>query len=129
MHEGRSSSALVDLYASTDIVLMPSCYESFGLVAIEAMAAGSVPICFAVGGLKEVVVDGQNGVLVAPGDDAAYCDKVIDLARDGKRLSRLSRGARASFEEKYTVEIMAQMIEADLRTAYDKGVKRLVAVS
>ena len=63
-----SREGLDDLYAISDVAIMPSRYESFGLVAIEAMAAGTPVIALAAGGLKEVVTDGTTGYVVALGD-------------------------------------------------------------
>ncbi len=53
-----------DLYKNIDTLIIPSKHESFGLVAIEAMASGIPVIASGVGGLKELIIDGQNGLLI-----------------------------------------------------------------
>ena len=69
-------SKMPQFWNSVDIAVVPSLSESFGLVALEALACGVPVIATAVGGLKEVVVDGECGLLVPPGDGlglAARC--------------------------------------------------------
>lgn len=95
-------------YQQSDVVVMPSRYESFGLVAIEAMAAATPVIALAAGGLKEVVDDGVTGFLVEPGPSAAReIQKAIEkLSADTELLQNMKSQARATFNSKYTVESM-----------------------
>jgi hypothetical protein len=69
-------------YAEADIVLVPSRMESFGLVAVEAMASGRPVIASAVGGLAEIVRAGSTGWLVPPEDAAALAAGVLDVLDD-----------------------------------------------
>lgn len=87
-----------------DAVVMPSRWEGFGLVAIEAMRAGKPVVASAVGGLTEVVVDGLTGRLVKPDDPAALAATLAALAADGERVARQRMGeaGRARFLQHYT---------------------------
>jgi len=67
---------LRDYYASADVVLMPSRYESFGMVAVEAMASGTPVIASRVGGLAYTVRDGQTGYLLAHDDVNAWAEAI-----------------------------------------------------
>lgn len=119
-----SRKTLDDVYAEADAVIMPSRYESFGLVAIEAMAAGAAVIALAAGGLKEVVEHGKTGFLVAPdGDAAEVCaGHLIDLASNAALLKEMGHAARADFEKRYTVEAMVAAAEpAYIRAAMTAG--------
>lgn len=66
------------LIAAHDVVLVPSLAEPFGLVAVEAIASGRWVVARDVGGLREIVVDGVNGTLVADGDFAGAVARVPD---------------------------------------------------
>lgn len=113
-------AALDDFYNGCDVVLMPSRYESFGLVAIEAMAAGKPVIALKAGGLKEVVTPEVDGVLIEDDENAAgqIAAALRSLSSDRKRLKALARGARRSFETRFTVEHMVNDAEkAYLRAA------------
>ncbi|MGW9332739.1 glycosyltransferase [Bosea sp. NPDC055594] len=112
-----SRDALDDLFCTVDTVLMPSRYESFGLVAIEAMAGGASVVALAAGGLKEVVTSGTSGYLVPVGPEAAeLCgEHLIRLSRDRELREKLGRGARSEFESRFTV---ATMVEQALPAYY-----------
>ena len=69
-------------YAAADVVVMPSFYESFGLVALEAMACGRPVIASRVGGLAQLVQDGRTGFLTPPGDPAALAERLARLLQD-----------------------------------------------
>ena len=118
-----SRSALENLYQNSDIVIMPSRYESFGLVAIEAMSAGKPVIALRVGGLKEVIVDTVDGYLVdeSPNSAEEIAKHIMDLYYDRALLRRLSENARESFSKKFAVEIMIDGIE----TIYKKAAESL----
>lgn len=75
-----------------DIIVVPSLAEPFGTVAAEAAAAGRPTVVSAVGGLAEVVVDGETGLHVPPGDPAALAEAIGALLDDPGRLHSL--GAR-----------------------------------
>ena len=64
----KDQSLLPFYYAAADMVVMPSHYESFGLVALEAMAMGTPVIASKVGGLAHLVQDGETGYLVERGN-------------------------------------------------------------
>ena len=66
------------LIAAHDVVLVPSMAEPFGLVAVEAIASGRWVVARAVGGLRDIVIDGVNGTLVADGDFAGALARVPD---------------------------------------------------
>jgi len=76
------------------LFLLPSESESFGLAALEAMAAGVPPIASRVGGLPEVVEDGVSGFLCPLGDVDAMAERCLELLGDRARLERFSRAAR-----------------------------------
>jgi glycosyltransferase involved in cell wall biosynthesis len=67
-----------ELIAEHDVVLVPSVAEPFGLVAVEAIASGRWVVARAVGGLRDIVIDGVNGTLVADGDFAGALARVPD---------------------------------------------------
>jgi D-inositol-3-phosphate glycosyltransferase len=85
---------LADWYRAATVVMVPSCSESFGLVAVEAQACGTPVVASAVGGLRTAVADGVSGVLVDSRDPARYARVVADLIAQPATLQRLSLGAR-----------------------------------
>jgi D-inositol-3-phosphate glycosyltransferase len=84
---------LPDYYAAADLCLMPSRYESFGMVALEAMASGVPVIASRAGGLAVTVQDGATGRLVPEGDVAALARAVAGLL--GDEAGRRALGTRA----------------------------------
>ncbi|RJP73140.1 MAG: N-acetyl-alpha-D-glucosaminyl L-malate synthase BshA [Candidatus Zixiibacteriota bacterium] len=78
----------------TDILLLPSQTESFGLTALEAMAAGVPVICSRVGGLPEVVTEGETGYLLPVGDIEGMAARALELLSDWELMRRMGRAAR-----------------------------------
>ncbi len=89
----QPQDALPDYYAAADLCLMPSLYESFGMVALEAMACGVPVIGSRVGGLAATIQDGTTGLLVPEGDAGALAEGISDLLGNDGRRRRL--GAQA----------------------------------
>jgi L-malate glycosyltransferase len=97
----------VDLPAvlrEADLFLLPSETESFGLAALEAMASGVPVVASAVGGLPEVIPDGEVGFLCPLGDVEAMAAAAHRLFDDGALHARLSAAARRLAETRYRVE-------------------------
>jgi len=87
--DGRLEAAFRDAH----VLAVPSRYEGFGMVYLEAMEYGVVPVASAVGGAGEFVADGTNGVVVTPGDPAALADRLAELSADRERLGRYALAA------------------------------------
>ncbi|GGH79908.1 N-acetyl-alpha-D-glucosaminyl L-malate synthase BshA [Filimonas zeae] len=82
-----------EIMAVSDIFVLPSDYESFGLAALEAMAARMPVISSNAGGLPEVNIDGVTGYLTKVGDVAAMSEKVVELLTDDEKLNRFKEQA------------------------------------
>lgn len=88
-----SAAQRLQLFAGARLLLMPSRFEGFGMVAAEAMAAGVLVVAAAAGALPEVVGP-DGGILVRPNDAAALATAVAALLDDPDRRAELGRGAR-----------------------------------
>jgi glycosyltransferase involved in cell wall biosynthesis len=97
------------LYAAFDAFLMPSLWEGFGLVALEAMAARLPIVASAVSALPEIVVDGETGYLSPPTDVAALAARLLVLLNDPARGVRMGEAGRERLERVFSV---ARMVEA-----------------
>ncbi len=95
-----------------DLFLLPSETESFGLAALEAMACGVPVIATRVGGLPEVVSDGETGFLFAPGDIEGMANSAIELLGDARALSSAAEAARRRALEHFTPEQIVPRYEA-----------------
>jgi N-acetyl-alpha-D-glucosaminyl L-malate synthase BshA len=82
------------LFGQADLFVLPSEQESFGLAALEALAAGVPVVACHVGGLPEVVRDGKTGRLVPPHDPRALAVAVLDLLSNEPRRAAMGRAAR-----------------------------------
>lgn len=82
-----------DILAVSDVFLLPSEYESFGLAALEAMAARSVVISTNAGGLSEINIQGETGYMADVGDVAAMSKYAIDLLSDDVLLNKMKEAA------------------------------------
>lgn len=82
-----------EILAVCDIFLLPSQYESFGLSALEAMAASSVVICTNAGGLPEIIEQGETGFMANVGDVKAMSEFAINILNDEKRMSAMKQAA------------------------------------
>jgi glycosyltransferase involved in cell wall biosynthesis len=87
-----------------DILIHPSLAEGLGYSVLEAMALGRPVVTSAVGGLREIIVDGQNGFLIKPGDTDAIVDRVIRLAADPDLRTTMGRAARETIFADYLGE-------------------------
>ena len=100
------------MLACSDLLLLPSESESFGLVALEAMAAGVPVIGADAGGLPEVVVAGETGYLAPVGDVAAMTDHAIGLLRDPERRRRMGAAAQQRAFDQFPVDKIVPQYEA-----------------
>ena len=87
----QPQSVLPVYYVASDVTVLPSYYESFGMVALEAMACGSPVIASRVGGLVTTVRDGVTGFLVPDSDVAALADRIGSLIADADLRWRVGR--------------------------------------
>lgn len=83
-----------DVLPAGDVFLLPSEHESFGLAALEAMSSGVPPVTSNIGGLPEVIQDGETGFLRDPHDVVGMSDAVINLFKDGEFRSQMGLRAR-----------------------------------
>jgi alpha-maltose-1-phosphate synthase len=87
--------AVIQLLSHATVFACPSLYEPLGIVNLEAMACGTAVVASAVGGIPEVVSDGETGLLVPPGDPEALAGALNALLGDPARADALGRAGRA----------------------------------
>jgi D-inositol-3-phosphate glycosyltransferase len=105
----RDQDALVGYYASAQAVIMPSHYESFGMVALEAMACGTPVIASEVGGLAFLVRDGETGFHVPDRDPEALAEKLQLIINDPELRAKLGQRA-AEYAQQYAWPVIAEKI-------------------
>jgi glycosyltransferase involved in cell wall biosynthesis len=84
---------------SVAIAAVPSLREAFGLVALEAMACGLPVVASAVGGLREIVIEGESGLLLPPGDAGRLAEALLRLLTNSTERARLAAGARRGAQQ------------------------------
>jgi glycosyltransferase involved in cell wall biosynthesis len=107
----KLSGSLADptsLLAALDIFVMPSLHEGLGVAALEAMAMGLPVIASAVGGLKEVVNNAHNGILVESGNPAKLAEAIIELAGNSQKRREIGVEGRKIAVENYSIKLMAR---------------------
>jgi glycosyltransferase involved in cell wall biosynthesis len=109
---------LPTLYSATDVFLFPSRYEGFGLVFLEALASGTPVIGTPVGGVPDIVEDGETGYVV-PHDPAAFAEKITYLADNPDILDAMSHAARAEAEDRTWDHVAGQVEEVYRRVLDD----------
>lgn len=95
-----------------DIFVHPSLFEGFGLVFLEAMAAARPIVATRVSAIPEIVLDGETGLLVPPGEPEALAKALCRLIDNPELAEEFGRYGRQRLEERFTVD---KMIEATLR--------------
>ncbi|MBN1666892.1 MAG: glycosyltransferase family 4 protein [Anaerolineales bacterium] len=101
--------------AAMDVFVHPGDPEPFGLVNIEAMAMARPVVAFNHGALPEIVVHGQTGLLVPPGDEHALAAAVLELLQDPECRAAMGAAGRQRVEKHFTVARMVAEIEAVLQ--------------
>jgi starch synthase len=110
---------VVQLYSHAAVFVCPSIYEPFGLINLEAMACGTPVVASRVGGIPEVVVEGETGRLVEPGDVAALGQALREVLGDPARARRMGEAGRRRVEAQFSWERIADRTMAVYREAID----------
>lgn len=101
----RSQTELIEIYLQSDIYAMPSLVEALGVVFLEAMAAGLVPVGTRVGGIPEIIENGVNGLLVPPDSPDELARAILDLLQHPKKMQALKKNGAVTLE-KFSVDSM-----------------------
>jgi N-acetyl-alpha-D-glucosaminyl L-malate synthase BshA len=107
--------------AVSDVMLLPSELESFGLAALEAMACKVVPITTRVGGLPEVIEHSRTGFMAEVGDIDTMARYAIDLLRDEKKLEIMGVQARATAQARFCSTRIIPQYEAFYRRVLERS--------
>lgn len=99
------------IYSIADVCAVPSLYESFGLVAVEAMSCGTPVIASKVGGLAHTVIDGYSGLHFLPGRSDQLADAILKLLTDTKKLKEIGFNARLRTAKEFGLERTVKQIE------------------
>ena len=105
-----SNDALPDYYAAADVCVVPSHYEPFGLVAIEAMASRTPIIASDVGGLQFTVLPHETGLLVPPKDVAGFSRAIDQVLADPPLRDQWGQAARKRVETTFSWQGVAQQL-------------------
>jgi D-inositol-3-phosphate glycosyltransferase len=107
----RAQETLPYYYSAADVLVMPSHYESFGMVALEAMACGTPVIASQVGGLAFLVQDGETGYHVPDQDPKALCEKLMILLSDPHQHETMGLRAAEYAKDYAWANIAAQIVK------------------
>jgi len=116
----RDRSRLADLYARASVFCLPSRFEPYGLVAVEAMAH-ELPCVVTPGALAEVVLDGETGIVVPPEDPVALAGALARLLEDPPYARRLGVNGRARVEGQLTWDAVVERMTPALERAAGSG--------
>lgn len=108
VHLTGARTDVARLLAAFDVFALPSLSEGLPLVVLEAMATGLPVIASAVGGLPDVVADGETGFLVPSGDDRALRERLLALAADPRRARAMGARAQELASARHSLERMSQ---------------------
>lgn len=100
-----------DLLSLTDVFVLPSLYEGFGIALLEAMAAGKPVVATTVGGIPEFVASGQSGFLAPPGDAPALARALKQLLDDPEKARSMGRLGRDHVTKHYSIESVVKQHE------------------
>lgn len=104
---------LAEYYKKTDIFLLPSRYEPFGLTTLEAMACGAVTFVSRVAGSKEIIVDGVNGFIIDMHERARAAKKILEIFENSKLKKMISNNSLLTIQKHYSWDIIGkQIVEA-----------------
>jgi D-inositol-3-phosphate glycosyltransferase len=120
----RDQEMLAYYYSAAEVCVIPSRYESFGMVALEAMACGTPVIASRVGGLMYTIEDGKTGFLVPDQDPEALADKIELLLSNRELGERMGREALA-----VTAQYDWSQIAGQIRGVYAQEVAQQRTVS
>ena len=112
------------LYGAADLVIVPSLYEPFGLVALETMACGSPVIAADTGGLREIVDHDITGLRFTPGDADSLAEVAIRLLTDRRMGRRLALEAQSLLAERHSWSAVAARTAETYRRAIVEDVRR-----
>src|SRR6266550_544759 len=119
----RGQEELALYYAAADVCAVPSLTESFGLVALEAMACGTPVVGTRVGGLQTVIENGESGLLVPAGDYRALAEAIAQVLMDARLRMHLAHGARDRAEHFTWERVGDRVVELYDRVLAERGEK------
>ena len=111
------------MYKAADISVFPSTYEPFGIVALEAMLAGTPTVVSDVGGLNEIVTHGIDGMKSYAGNPNSIADSILSLLFDYRLCDSISKKAKVKVKEQYNWAKIAQ----DTHFTYQKAICQTMA--
>ncbi len=102
---------IASVMQAIDVLLLPSYWEGFGIVLIEAMAAGKPAISTLTSSMPEIVADGETGFLIEPGDAEALAQRSVELLKDGALRKQFGAAAQERVREMFTLDNMISRLE------------------
>ena len=117
-----------DFMAAFDVLAVPSIEEPLGLVALEALAAGTPVVAARTGGLPEIVRPGENGILVPPKDPRQLAAAIIEMAKSADERKRLGENGREMVQTEFDPIRLTKEVEATfLRLVSESRTKNIAA--
>jgi mannosylfructose-phosphate synthase len=101
-------SLMASSYQNAELFVLPSIFEPFGMTALEAMACGTPVVASKLGGIREVITHGKNGLLVDPTNANEFANAIIMLLQNKKLLSSMELEARKSVQDCYSWDAIAR---------------------
>ncbi len=108
IHENLGDEKNIELYSSARVFICPSVYEPFGIINLEAMACETPVVASAVGGIKEVVVPEETGLLVEPGQPDQIAAAVNGLLLNPEKAAAMGKNGRRRVEDYFSWESIAE---------------------
>jgi glycosyltransferase involved in cell wall biosynthesis len=99
-----NTDPLVQLYQSSDLFVLPSLGECFGIATVEAMAVGLPVIASDVGGIADIIVPGRNGFIIPVGDVSAVSEAIATALGDAERRQAMGVQSRLLAEERFDLQ-------------------------
>jgi len=113
-------AAVAGALADADLLVWPAINEAFGMALLEAQASGVAVVAGASGGVAGIVVPGETGLLVPPGDVAGFAAAVRRLILDGELRARMGAAARAKVEREHDLPAAAARLAAVIEPLADR---------
>ena len=112
MLDAVKNNELVDFYRQSEVFVLPTYYEAFPKVVVEAMACGKPVVASRTGGIPELVEEGQTGFLLPYGSPDAIAERLILLLADENLRAAMGRRGRETVENQFTWHAVAERVRS-----------------